>query len=560
MKPWRFNLVFFFIILFSALILGRLVYIQIFNYQYWRALAQGQQKFFIPFQEERGEIFFRDVTPLAVNQNIDLVYASPNEIEKPEEIADILSLILSLEKDFILEKLKKDSFYEILKKKLNQTEIENLKKENLKGIYLGQEVIRYYPFENLASQVIGFVDRDGKGQYGIEGYYDDILRGKENILEKEKGPGGYLINGFIKPKGKGKDIVLTIDYNIQFMAEKLLQKTKENLGIEKGEIIVMDPHSGEILALANFPSFNPNQYAQITNLEIFKNLSSQELFEPGSVFKSITIAGALEEGKITPQTTYIDTGYVKIGNYMIYNYAQKKWGEKTMTEVLERSINPGAVFAERQLGHQLFLEYIEKFGFFEPTGIDLQGEIFSQNKEFKKGYEINFATASFGQGIEMTSIQLLRAYGAIANSGKLLKPHLVEKIIENGVETKIEPEIQRSSVISEKTVSQLTSMLISVVEKGSAKRAKIPGYYIAGKTGTAQIPYENQRGYYPDRTIQSFIGFAPALDPKFLILVKIYNPKAKTAEYSAVPIFHDLAKYIINYWKIPPDYETTTTF
>ena len=222
-----------------------------------------------------------------------------------------------------------------------------------------------------------------------------------------------------------------------------------------------------------------------------------------------------------------------------------------MTNVLEKSINTGAVFAETQLGEALFLNYIEKFGFFEKTGIDLP-EIYSENRVIKNGREINFATASFGQGIEMTPMQLARAYCAIANGGKLIKPYLAEKILENGtLLNEIEPEIS-SSIISSKTSRQLTAMLVSVVENGFAKSAKIPGYYIAGKTGTAQVA---EGGVYsPDKSIQTFVGFAPAFDPKFLILIKLDNPETKTAEYSAVPIFHALSEYIIHYWQIPPDY------
>ena len=229
-----------------------------------------------------------------------------------------------------------------------------------------------------------------------------------------------------------------------------------------------------------------------------------------------------------------------------------------MTEVLEKSINTGAVFAESQLGHSLFLEYIKKFGIFEKTGIDLEGEIFSLNSNFQQGYEINFATASFGQGIEMTPIQLARAFAAIANGGKLTKPHLVKKILPDGKEEEVSPEISFTQVISSKTTAALTAMLVNVVENGFAKRAKISGYYIAGKTGTAQIPWGalgvNKSGY-SEKTIQTFVGFAPAYHPQFLILVKLNNPKTRTAEYSAVPLFQELAKYIIDYYQIPPDYE-----
>jgi cell division protein FtsI/penicillin-binding protein 2 len=551
MKSWRINIVLSFIIIFAALILGRLIDLQLLDHKYWQALAQGQQKFFVSSQGERGEIFFKDNTPLAINRSVDLVYAVPLEIENLEKTTSELSSVLNLSQDLIMEKIQNGA---TLKKGLSEEESKKLKELNLSGIRFGKEMVRYYPFESMAAQTVGFLGGDGKGQYGLEGFYENLLKGEDGILQKEKGPGGFFIN-LNKSLKNGADIILTLDYNVQFFAEKLLSQAKENLDIERGEIIVINPNSGEVMALATFPNFNLNEYSKIRNFEIFKNSSLNDLFEPGSVFKSITMAAALDQGKITPQTTYVDPGVVKIGNYTISNYDNRRWGQRTMTEVLEKSINTGSVFAEKQLGHNLFLEYVEKFGFFAPTGIDLQGEVFSQNKELKKGYEINFATASFGQGIEITSFQLVRAYSAIANRGKLIKPFLVKKILQDNKVIEIKPQIQNPSVISEDAASQLTLMLVSTVENGFSGRAKIPGYYIAGKTGTAQVPYENKKGYYPDKTIQSFIGFAPAFNPQFLILVKLYNPKSKTAEYSAVPIFREMAKYLLDYLQIPPDYD-----
>lgn len=474
-----------------------------------------------------------------------LVYVVPNEIKDIEETSQILSEILNLDKNLISEKIKKDNFYSVVKRKLTQDEVENLKKLSLEGIYLDKEIGRYYPQENLASQVIGFLGAEGKGQYGIEESFDEILRGETEFLEIQK----------------GSDLVLTLDYNIQFEAEKLLERAKEDLKIEKGLIIVVDPDSGEIITMASWPSFNPNLYEEHVKeegFEIFKNNATQELFEPGSAFKPITMAAALEEGKITPDTTYIDKGFVKIEGWSkpIYNYDQRVYGKQTMTNVLEKSINTGAVFVEKELGQSLFLKYIEKFGLWQPTGIDLQ-EIYSENNAVRTGREINLATASFGQGIVMTPIQLVRAFSAIVNGGKLVKPHLVEKIVENGKEIEINPEIPEP-IISSKTSRQLTAMLISVVENGFGKAARSKGYYIAGKTGTAQVPFSSigiDKEGYSDKTIQTFIGFFPAFNPRFLVLVKFDNPQTKTAEYSAVPFFHDLAEYIIHYYQIPPDYE-----
>ncbi len=551
MKRWRVNFVFIIVILFGAAIISRLVYIQIIQHDLYRALANGQQKNYQLIKGERGEIFFSGGEILATNVKGKYLFVSPEKIKEKEKTAQILSEIFGLDKELIFAKLKKNSLFEQIKSNLTEEENRALGEINLPGVYLGETFFREYPQGLMASQTVGFIGGEEKGQYGIEGFYDDILQGKEKIQN--------LIYGLTSDTN-GADIFLTINYELQFKAEKLLEKTKEEFNVEEGQIVIVDPKSGAILALANFPNFDPNYYSKVDDFHIFQNNVLQKLFEPGSVFKSITMAAALDQDKITPKTTYIDEGNLKIGGYTIYNYNKRIWGERTMTEVLEKSINTGAIFAERQIGHKIFLEYLEKFGFFEPTEIDLQGEIFSENKEFKKSYEINFATASFGQGIEMTPIQLVQAFNVIANNGKLVRPYIVEKVIENGSPSQVltDKTWKGKQVISSKTSSQLTAMMISVVENGSAKNTKIPGYYIAGKTGTSQIPWTvlgvNKKGY-SDKTWQSFIGFFPAFNPKFLILVKLDNPETKTSEYSAVPIFKEMAKYIIDYYEIPPDYE-----
>lgn len=544
---WRANLIFFFFTLFLAAISFRLIFLQILKGDFYKALSQGLNNNYGEAGTDRGEIFLKNGEPLAVNLDFPLVFASPKEIKDPEKTGEILSQIISFDPDFlnnsgdktpydfILEKLKTSGSYSVIKKKLSQEEVTALKDLKLEGIYLGEEKGRYYPQETLASQLVGFWGAEGKGQYGVEEFYDETLSG-------------------VKNEENSKDLTLTIDYNIQFKAEKLLKKAWDDFDIDGGQIIVVDPNSGEIIALANFPSFNPNSYqdyAKEGNLKIFKNGATQELFEPGSIFKAVTMAIGLEEGKISPRTTYIDIGSVKFGGYTVHNFDEKVYGEQTMTNVLEKSINTGAIFVEQQISHKTFLDYIEKFGIFELTGVDLP-EIYSENNEFKKGYEINFATASFGQGIEMTPLQLIRAYCAIANGGKLVRPHLVENV-EINPQTDSPPQ-----VISQKTASQLTGMLVSVVENGFGKSAKISKYYIAGKTGTSQIPLswlgKNENGY-SDETWQTFVGFAPAFNPRFLILVKLDNPKSATASDLAASIFHNLADYIIQYWQIPPDYE-----
>lgn len=561
MKNLRINIVFIFILIFAATLLGRLVFVQIIEHDLYAALARGQQKFFISSQGDRGEIFFKNHDlPIATNRDSYFVFASPDEIpsEEKEEIAQVLSQALGMSENIVLEKLKQSNLYEMIKEEVTEEELNKLEELSLNGIYSKKERVREYPYNTFGAHLLGFVNKDGQGQYGLEEYWDNNLQGKEQFSEGERGPLGYFFPQ--RSPDQGSDLILTIDYNIQYLAEKLLDQARTNLDISGGTILVMEPFSGKLLALANFPTFDPNQYSSQKDFFIFQNDAIQKIFEPGSVFKPITMASAIDKGKITPQTTYFDPGCLKISGYDICNYEERIYeGELTMTNVLEKSINTGAVFAQSQLGNNNFLDYLKRFGIFKDTGIALEGEIYSSNAEIKKGYEINFATASFGQGIEMTPIQLARAFSAIANGGKLIKPYLVERMINSdGKVTEYETEITSSNVISPSTASKVTAMLVSVVENGFAKAAKVPGYYVAGKTGTAQISFaalgENKRGY-SEKTWQSFVGFAPAFDPRFLILVKLNNPATKTAEYSAIPIFQELAKYIVDYHQIPPDYE-----
>lgn len=553
MRRWRSFLLSFLFLGLAATILGRLAFLQIKKYKFYQALGEGQQKILEKQRGKRGEIFFSNGEPLAVNKTGKYLFISPREIKDKEETTQVLSQILDLDNEWLLTKVQKNNLFESIKHDISEQEERLIRENDLEGVYIEEEIFRYYPQKNLASHVVGFVGGENTGQYGVEGYYNELLSGKEILREKEKGPFGFFLN--TKEENSGTDIYLTLDPLIQAEAERLLLENQERIGYKSGQILALEPRSGEIIALAQVPGFDPNLYFENKDPEIFQNAVVQKIYEPGSVFKPITMAGALNEKRVTPQTTYIDNGLVKIGGWTVYNYAHRTWGEQTMTRVLEMSINTGAIFAERELGDNLFLDYIEKFGLFGKTGVDLQGEVFSQNSELKKGYEINFATASFGQGIEITPIQLAQAFTAIANNGKMTSPHILKKTYPPITQKN---RFEEEEIISSKTASELTTMLISVIENGSGKAARIDGYHIAGKTGTAQVPWSalgiQKSGYSPETT-QTFIGFGPALNPEFLILVKLDNPKTKTAEYSSTPIFQQLAKYIIDLWEIPPDYE-----
>ena len=553
MRHWRANLILLLLFGVGAIIAGRLVFLQVLNEGFYKAFAQGQQNMTTFSKGERGSIFVQDKNDnrytLAANLTIPFVFVSPAEIqENSAEIVQQLTETLAIEADDIVPKLdKKQSLFEIIKKDITKDEVEQIQKLGISGVHIGQERIRAYPQGAFAAHVAGFTNQDGLGQYGVEEYYNDVLEGKEGLKAGAKNPASYLLNVFAASSKDGEDIVLTLDYNIQSVAESLLSEAEANLSIEGGSVIVLEPSTGRILALANAPTFDPNAYSDTADFEVFQNAAIQKLYEPGSVFKALTMASAIEEKAVTPQTGYEDKGFMQIGGRKITNYDQRIWGYRTMTEVLEYSINTGVVFAERRLGHDTFLDYMRKLELFSPTNIDLEGEIASKNTEFQKGYEINFATAAFGQGIEMTPLQLVKAFAALANGGTMVQPYLVE-------ERRDPKEIR---VFSPNTATQITHMLTSVVENGYAKSAQIPGYRVAGKTGTAQVSWSAlgvAKSGYSDKTIQSFAGYAPAFDPKFVILVKLDNPAARTAEYSAVPIFRELAKYILDYYQIPPTY------
>ena len=555
----------------GAAIASRLFFLQILERKVYEAQALGQQVTFNNVMGSRGQIFCQNsqetqgqqgsggMKSLAVNRNSWTISVSPKEVIDKLNFAKTISPLIDSPEDQVALELNGQDNYIVLKKGLSDSDLGAIKALKLKGLSWQNEPDRFYPQGQMASQVVGFLGGAGLGQYGVEGYYEDALKGRLGVQEDESGINSIFQNDN-QPPLDGADIYLTIDYNIQFQAENFLEQEQKKDDIDSGQIIVLKPDTGKILALANFPNFDPNQYSKEKDLSIFQDSAVQKLFEPGSIMKPFTMAAAINEGKITPDTTYVDTGVVSFGTKSIHNFANEIYGKQTMTQVLENSINTGAVFAEQQIPHKTFFDYLDKFGFNEKTGIDLQGEVYSRNDNLRNGPDMNYATASFGQGIELTPMQIARAFCALSNGGRLVKPYIVDKIVaplESGQEENdTQPDIS-DPVVSQQTLSQINSMLIDVADKGFGGVAKIPGYYFAGKTGTAQVPLKNQKGYDPDRTIQSYVGYGPVSNPQFLILVKLDNPKVPKSALSAVPVFKQLAQYIINYWQIPPDYDST---
>ncbi len=548
------NFLIFITYILGALICGRLFVLTVVNHDIYLAKSINQEKFAQDQSIKRGKISLKDwqgqTYSVAINRGWSMAYAEPNRItENKHSLAREIAKILELEETTIFEKISdSDDPFEILKRKLNDEEVQNIKALNAEGIKIQtEESLRYYPASTLASHVIGFLGHQGDqsvGQYGIEEYYDKELSGK--IMNAD-----FL---FEEQVNSGSDITLSLDPNIQLFAEEGLKKTVEQYNASDGTVIVMNPKTGMIIAMANYPNFNPNEYATVDNFNVFINQAVSSVFEPGSVFKPITMAIALDQGVVTPASTYQDKGFVKMGGYTIYNADKKIFGEQTMTQVLEKSINTGIIYAEELLKQDTIKTYLNKFGFGRETGIELPSEASGNLDNLKTGRSINFATAAFGQGISTTAIQLIKAFGIIANKGVLVNPTIVESIEKDG---KIQESIrgknisQEQSIISPNTANRLTAMLVSVTENGTGKIAKIPGYWIATKTGTAQIP---EKGGYGEDTIHTVVGFGPAYDAQFVILVKLTQPQeVRFAAVSVTPLFRDIAEYLLNYWEISPE-------
>lgn len=572
-------------------VVGRLFELQVLNHNFLGAVVYSRplSKKIIP--AERGKIFLRDkegLYPIALNIKVYNLIVSPNQVlsskiklsEWIEKIAPYLAIsqtgedsgeVLLIRENQETEKLKdlliklsnKDDYYEVLKRGISSDEVEKIKKLDLPGLSFEEISQRYYPENNLYSHITGFAtpNRDCQtescpeiqGQYGLERFFNQELSGQSGERFNE-GLTDNFAKEVIKLAQPGTDLILTIDRSLQFFVCQTLESAIDEYGAESGTIIIMEPKTGGLLALCNYPNFDPNQYSQIKNYEVFKNSAVSDSFEPGSIFKVITMAAALDAGKVAPETTYLDSGILEIEGEKIKNASDRVFGYQTMTNVLEKSINTGAVFAAQELGKSSFRDYLKKFGFGSLTQIELANEASGDIANLEKKQKIYLATASFGQGITVTPIQMVNAVAAIANKGRLMKPYLVESFIDNNEEKKIGPKFVRQ-VISPATASTLTAMMISACENGWAKSARVKGYYVAGKTGTAQVPRKDGKGY-SEEVIHSFVGFAPASNPRFVALVKLDNPRKKNfADSTAAPTFSKIAEFILNYYNIPPDKE-----
>lgn len=567
-KDTRLNSIKWCVVVFGGVIIVKLFFLQVIDHDFYVKAAENRHSLVKDLKPTRGQIYLQDIKysnklyPLALNKDIYTIIADPKTAqEKNKDIkseAALLAQKLNLTEQEVLTKLTKEkSRYEIIDKRVAIDTIEQLKLENLQGISFEREDARFYPEKELASQLVGYLGYDEKknarGFYGLEGYENDLLSGQTGFISAERDAQGgalTLIPGVKKDAVDGADLILTIDRTIENVACEALKAGIIKYQAKSGTVVIMNPKTGAILAMCNEPSFDPNNYNQVKDFRVFNNDAIFTPYEPGSVFKIITMAAALDSGKVTPGTTYVDTGELKFGKYFIHNAALKKYGLQTMTGVLKESINTGAVFAAQKVGFEGFKKYVNDFGFGVLSGIDLDKESAGNISALNTNKDLDLATASFGQGITATPLQLTSAFAAIANHGNLYKPYIIAEThyADGHIDTTM-PRLVKQ-VISEKAAGLLCGMMAVVVNEGHGKAAAVPGYYIGGKTGTAQIAGPN--GYIENQTNQTFIGFGPVEDPQFVMLVKYVEPQVLYAESSAVPTFGEIAKFLVQYLEIPP--------
>ena len=516
--------------------------------------AARQYKRLVPLVSRRGTIFDRAGRELAVSLRVSSVFAQPTAIANPRETARALAPILGQSARELQARLNTDKPFVWLQRQLEPRQAEAIGDLGLKGIGLVPESRRYYPRQDLASHVLGSVGLDDRGLEGVEHLYDDLLGGKPQFVTAQQDALGRLVFRQEEPAPKTPifDVYLTIDEVLQYITERELARAVERSGAKAGTALILDPTSGEILALANQPTFDPNHYKTASSAAK-RNRAAADYLEPGSIFKVILAAGAMEEGVVGPtDLLYGENGSIEVSGVTIRDH--EKYGWLTVRQVLAQSSNVGAIKLGQKLGKSLYYHYMSAFGFGSLTGVDLPGETPGLIRRPKGWSALSLPVLSLGQEVSVTAIQFATAFAAIANGGSLLRPHVVRSLRtqDEAVARNVEPAVVRR-VISAPTARTLLEMLTSVVEEGTGKQAAVPGYTVSGKTGTAQ-KVEPATGRYSHRkVVASFVGAIPAEAPRLVILVMIDEPETMRWGGSiAAPTFREIAQDAVKYLKVPP--------
>lgn len=561
---WRVNALYFIFIAVFTLLITKLFYWQVVRGGELSREAQTQHQTGEALSAPRGSILASDGTWLAATTQAWLIFAQkPDLKESPRAVANKLAPLL-VDKDLLPEAMriegllsKEGAVWIPIQHKISNETKKNIEALDIAGISFQSEDDRVYPEASDAAHLLGFVgkndDGSDRGYFGLEGFYDLSLSGKSGFVQREEDARGLPIlfgSGKEISAVPGVDVKTHIDKTIQGILEKHLKDGIEKYGAISGNITIMDPYTGAVLGMAAYPSYDPAHYSEYSN-DLFKNPIISDSFEPGSIFKPLVMAAGLDAGVIKPDTKCDICGEpYKVDKYKIETWDGKYHPDSTMTDVIVHSDNVGMAFIGTKLGADKLYDYLSKYGLGEASGIDLQGEQAPQLREKGSWNVVDLATTTFGQGIAVTPIEMIRAMAVIANGGKIVKPQVVDKIIKDGWEEDVKPEIG-SKVLSDKAISDIKEMMVLAVKNGESKWAVPEGFSIAGKTGTAQIPVAGH--YDTSKTIASFIGFSPAEKPRFIMLVTLREPKtSQWGSETAAPLWFNISKDLFPYLGIQP--------
>ena len=550
----RLRVVFWLLALSTVVLAARITYWQTVGRSALLGLATGQLRSDLAIPAHRGVIRDRNGAILATTVDLRSLYAIPGRIPDHAGAAARLGPLLGQAPAAIEKTLGSGAEWLFLKRRLPEEVARQVAALDIPGLGFETEPKRLYPNGTVGAHVLGFVNDEGIGQYGVEGRYDAALKGADGRLLVERDPSSRALATGLRtevPARNGADLTLTIDLVFQAAAERELRAAIEKEGAKGGSVVVLDPRDGAVLALVSYPTFDPARVAQ-ADPEALRDRSIAWTYEPGSTMKAVTVSGAIDQRVVTPSTTYNDVGYAVIGGRRLNNALGKAWGPTTVQQVLERSLNAGAAFIASRLGAEKLHEYLGRFGFGVPTGVDLAGEQSGTVRPLAEWYPVDLGTASFGQGLSATPLQVAAAYAAIANGGTLYRPYVVASRRDADGEHRTAPVVVRR-VIAPETAATLRTMLTSAVDNGLAKNASLAAYSVAGKTGTAQVPSEDGR-YIDDVYISSFAGFVPAENPRLVAVIVLDEPQSRLlGTVTATSAFRGMAIDMLRNARVQPD-------
>ena len=552
----------------SGVVWSRLAYWQVMRHGQLSQQAAAQYRELVELPATRGAIFDRNMVQLVVNTTVYSAFVSPDQVPaaQREQVARALSTVLGVNRSSVVDTLSSNRKFAYILRRFSKDKADRLRRMKLPGVGLEEEQQRSYlpgssASSSLAANLLGFVTFDGQGQYGLEANYQRLLAGTPGYISSYRD----LANREIvlgththQDPVPGAALVTSLDANVQYLAEEALAAGIKKARGESGSVLIMDPKTGGIVAWADYPSYNANNFNR-TSTALFKDNVLSYVYEPGSVMKVVTLAGAIDAGKIKPSTVITDPGALYIGGYRIADWDGANHGKINYTYVLEHSLNVGAMRAMLAEGHASFYRYLQGFGLTQPSGVDVAGENFVSLPSANKMADSQYATTAFGQGVDVNMVQMLSAINVIANGGKYAPPHVVERIGNKINPVMLQPQRQ---VVSPTTAQQVTAMMKGVVQNGSGFTTRVPGFELnqAGKTGTSQIPVN---GKYTLNVWASFVGFLPANHPRFTMIVVVRKPHAPGSQYdwtlndgyiTAGPIWQKIAQAIVANWHIAPSH------